>query len=472
MALHEWLTSEVREGPAGPRVGAFFDLDGTLIAGFSIAAFWRDRILSRGISLAEIRSTLASVAGFRRGTLGFSGVMATLAGFMRGISEKEFEELGERLFEEELATLIYPESRALVETHLERGHTVAIISSATRYQIDPLARDLGVELVVCSELEVEEGRFTGRVAFACDGRRKAEGAERLSLEYGLDLDRSYFYTDSYQDLPLLQAVGKPRPVNPDSNLARVARRRAWPMARFESRGRARPIDVIRTGLALTAMSYAPLLALPGALLNRDWRHFVNASMSASADLCTAIAGVELRVEGEQNLWLERPVVFIFNHQSNIDAVLVTKMVRRDVIAVGKKELRVPLFGRIAEWAGTVFIDRSDPEQAIEALRPVVDEIRAGRSLVIAPEGTRSPTPRLGPFKKGPFHIAMQAGVPVVPIVLRNALDAMPKHAFVVRPATVEAVVLPPIPTDDWTAKDLDERITEVREQYLKVLNQA
>ena len=181
MALHEWLTSEVREGPAGPRVGAFFDLDGTLIAGFSIAAFWRDRLLNRGISLAEIRATLASVAGFRRGTLGFSGVMATMAGFMRGISEQEFEELGERLFEEELATLIYPESRALVETHLELGHTVAIISSATRYQIDPLARDLGVELVVCSELEVEDGRFTGRVPFACDGRRKAEAAALAHL---------------------------------------------------------------------------------------------------------------------------------------------------------------------------------------------------------------------------------------------------------------------------------------------------
>ena len=139
-----------------------------------------------------------------------------------------FEELGERLFEEELATLIYPESRALGETHLELGHTVAIISSATRYQIDPLARDLGVEVVVCSELEVEDGRFTGRVLFACDGRRKAEGAERLSLEHGVDLDESYFYTDSYQDLPLLQLVGKPRPVNPDANLARVARRRAWP----------------------------------------------------------------------------------------------------------------------------------------------------------------------------------------------------------------------------------------------------
>ena len=395
-----------------------------------------------------------------------------MAVFMRGISEKEFEELGERLFVEELATLIYPESRALLETHLELGHTVAIISSATRYQIEPLARDLGVELIVCSELGVEDGRFTGRLVFACDGRRKEEAAQRLAQEHGIDLDESYFYTDSYEDLPLLQVVGRPRPVNPDSNLARVARQRAWPVASFVSRGRARPIDWVRTSLAVTAMSYAPLLALPGALINRDWRHFINSSMSASADLCTAISGVRLDVEGEEHLWHERPAVFIFNHQSWIDAVLIMKMVRRDVIAVGKKELRLPLVGRLAELAGAVFIDRSNPARAIQALQPVVEEIRAGRSLVIAPEGTRSPTPRLGPFKKGAFYIAMLAGVPIVPIVLRNALDAMPKHALVVRPARVEAVVLPPMPTDDWTTENVAQHVAEVREQYLKTLNQG
>jgi len=117
----------------------------------------------------------------------------------------------------------------------------------------------------------------------------------------------------------------------------------------------------------------------------------------------------------------------------------------------------------------VFIDRSDTAGAIEALAPAVTALHEGRSLLIAPEGTRSRTPRLGRFKKGAFHIAMQAGVPVVPVVFRNVLDALPRDALVVRPATVEAVVLPPIDTRDWTRAGLDEEIRAIRDQYLEVL---
>ena len=93
----------------------------------------------------------------------------------------------------------------------------------------------------------------------------------------------------------------------------------------------------------------------------------------------------------------------------------------------------------------------------------------GLSLAIAPEGTRSLTPRLGAFKKGAFHMAMQAGVPIVPVVFRNVLDALPKNALVVRPATVQAVVLPPVDTSNWTVEGLDEEVRAIRDQYLEVL---
>jgi putative phosphoserine phosphatase/1-acylglycerol-3-phosphate O-acyltransferase len=119
--------------------------------------------------------------------------------------------------------------------------------------------------------------------------------------------------------------------------------------------------------------------------------------------------------------------------------------------------------------GVVFVDRADTKKAIEALRPAVEALRQGLSLVIAPEGTRSATPRLGAFKKGAFHIAMQAGVPIVPVVFRNALDALPKGGIVVRPATVEAVVLSPIDTSEWTREGLDAEIAAVRDLYLQVL---
>jgi hypothetical protein len=99
----------------------------------------------------------------------------------------------------------------------------------------------------------------------------------------------------------------------------------------------------------------------------------------------------------------------------------------------------------------------------------VDALKHGTSLVIAPEGTRSPTPRLARFKKGAFHIAMQAGVPIVPVVLRNTGDALPKSGFVVRPTTIEVVVLPPIDTSGWTRERLDIEIEAIRSRYLEVL---
>jgi putative phosphoserine phosphatase/1-acylglycerol-3-phosphate O-acyltransferase len=190
-----------------------------------------------------------------------------------------------------------------------------------------------------------------------------------------------------------------------------------------------------------------------------------------AELSTALAGIDLRVEGEEHVWSHRPAVFIFNHQSAVDAVLVIKLLRRDVTGIGKKELRNhPVFGPVFGAAGVVFIDRADREKAIEAMAPAVQALRDGVSIAIAPEGTRSRTPTLGRFKKGAFHIAMQAGVPIVPIVFRNALDVLPRGAIVMRPATVEAVVLPPIDTSSWTRERLDEQIAAVRDQYLEVLS--
>ena len=146
--------------------------------------------------------------------------------------------------------------------------------------------------------------------------------------------------------------------------------------------------------------------------------------------------------------------------------------RRDLTGVGKKEiLRNPIFGPLFSAAGVVFVDRANTAQAIDALEPAVQALREGRSLAIAPEGTRSRTPRLGRFKKGAFHMARQAGVPVVPVVFRNVLDALPRGAAVVRPATVEVVVLPPVDTSKWTVDGLDEEIDAIRTRYLEVLDE-
>jgi putative phosphoserine phosphatase/1-acylglycerol-3-phosphate O-acyltransferase len=209
-----------------------------------------------------------------------------------------------------------------------------------------------------------------------------------------------------------------------------------------------------------------------ALANRSRRDGVNVALSTWSDIATALAGIELEVEGEANLWSHRPAVFIFNHQSAVDTLLVAKLLRRDFTGIAKQEVRQnPLFGPAFAFAGVVFIDRADSGRAIKALEPAVQALREGRSIAIAPEGTRSRTQQLGRFKKGAFHIAMQAGVPIVPIVFENALDVLPRGALVLRPANVRAVVLPPIDTTEWTREGLDGEIEAIRKRYLEVLGE-
>ncbi|MFO0689942.1 MAG: HAD-IB family hydrolase [Myxococcota bacterium] len=473
MALHSRLTKEIRNGPSGSKVGAFFDLDQTLLAGFSATSFLRERVAAGGVSPQELAATFYGALAYGLGRTGFSGFMVATTAAYRGLEERVLEEIGEETFVKHLARQIYPESRALVEAHQAAGHTVAIVSAATRYQAEPMARDLGIEHVLCTRLEVENGVFTGGIVRpTCYGEGKLIAARDLAEREGLDLEQSYFYTDSADDLPLLEEVGRPRPTNPDRRLAQIAKERLWPVRRFTSRGRPSLGDLIRTGLTYASVAPSFWAGAAAGLTTGSLREAINVSGAIWGDLAVSLAGIDLRVEGEANLWAERPAVFIFNHQSALDPLLMLKLVRRDLTAVGKIELRrTPVLGPLFAAAGIVFVDRSDTKAAIEALAPAVQALKQGRSLVIAPEGTRSPTPRLGRFKKGAFHMAMQAGVPIVPVVFRNVLDAFPKDATIVRPATIEAVVLPPIPTRDWTVEGLDREIETIRNRYLEILRQ-
>ncbi len=473
MSLHQRLTEEIRSGPSGPKIGAFFDLDQTLLAGFSATAFFRERFMSGRMAPREMAESLLGTLSFAVGRTGFSGMMSATTAAYRGLAETALIEVGEEVFTKHLATQIYPESRALVEAHQAAGHTVAIVSSATPYQVEPMAREFGIDHVLCTRLEVKDGVFTGEVLHpTCWGEGKADAGRQLAADHDLDLEECYFYTDSHEDLPLLEIVGKPRPTNPSRELAQIAKERRWPVRRFTSRGQPSAGDLVRTGLVYASLFPSVIAGAAAGLINGSQREAVNVAGSLWGDLATSLAGIDLRVEGEEHLWSHRPAVFIFNHQSALDAVLMVKLLRRDMTGVGKIELRNnPIFGPLFAGAGVVFVDRADTQKAVDALKPAVDALREGRSLVIAPEGTRSTTTRLGRFKKGAFHMAMQAGVPIVPVVFRNVLDAMPKAASIVRPATIEAVVLPPVDTSNFTRENLDDEIAEIRQSYLEVLDQ-
>lgn len=472
MTLHEQLTEEIRTGPRGPRVGAFFDLDQTLFAGFSATAFTRDQLASGRLSPRDLLDSARATLSFALGRTGFSSFVTATAAVYRGMKESVLEEAGQHAFETYLATEIYPESRAIVEAHQDMGHTVAIITSATRYQAEPVAKELGIEHLLYTRLEVEDGVLTGGVVRpTCYGEGKADAARSLTAKYDLDLEQSYFYSDSHEDLPLFELVGRPRPLNPNRGLAQIAKERQWPVRRFTSRGTPTTGEVVRTGLIWGALVPSVAFGLAAGVLNRSKREAFNVMGSVWGDIAASAAGIDLRVEGEENLWSHRPAVFIFNHQSGLELILLLKMLRRDFTGIAKQELRHnPVFGPLFRAAGVVFVDRSNTAKAIQALGPAVEALRHGRSLIIAPEGTRSKTPTVGAFKKGAFRLAMQAKVPIVPIVFRNVLDALPKGAAIVRPAVVEAVVLPAVDTSSWTLDTLDAEIERIRRQYIDILS--
>jgi len=474
MLAHQDVVAEVLKLPDGPQIGAFFDFDGTVISGYSAFAFIEEQIKRGHLSPRELVELMGAMASFGLGKMGFSAMMLGMAQFLRGIREDSYAAFGRELFESHIARLIYPESRALVEAHLRKGHTVAIISSATPYQVEPAAQDLDIENVLCTRLEVEKGMFTGKVMRpTCFGQGKVTAAESLVEEFGVDLDQSFFYSDSDDDIQLLERVGNPRPLNPNKKLLMIAESRGWPVRRFASRGQTHVSDWIRSLLVPASLVGSFLAGLPIWALTGSKRDALNFSVSVFADTASALIGLNLKVKGEQHLWSHRPAVFIFNHQSNVDMVIIARLLRRDITGVGKREIRdMPIIGRVMEAAGVVLIDRRNSASAIEAMTPLVDAMRVeGKSVCLSPEGTRAPTIQLSSFKKGAFHLAMQAGVPIVPIVIQNSGDVQPKGDILYHPGTVEVEVLPPVDTSEWSADTIDKHVTDVRAMYLRALEQ-
>lgn len=465
---------EIEASPDGPHIAALFDFDGTIIAGYSATALLQEKFKRREMGLEEIIETANVMSQYSMGGISFSGLMTAAAKFMKGVSEDSFREFGEELYKKHIARKVYPETRAIIRAHQAKGHTVAIISSATIYQIEPTARDLDIEHVLCSEYEVKNGEFTGNIIRPlCFGEGKVLAAEKLAAETGADLDRSFFYSDSSDDIELLERVGKPRVLNPNSKLRAIAKDRNWPVESFVSRGSAGAMDYARTIYATGSLVGAFWAGLPIWALTGSKREAANFSTGLFGDFAAAMVGMDLDVYGEKNLWSARPCVFVFNHQSKADVVILAKLIRKDMGGIGKKEIRkIPVLGQLMEWAGTVFVDRADTQGAIKAMEPLVDAIRKdGRSICIAPEGTRTLSPKLGPFKKGAFHLAIQAGVPIVPIVIHNAGDVAPKNEFVMRPAKVRIDVLPAVDTSSWKATTIGDHVAEVRAMFLRALGQ-
>lgn len=218
----------------GPRVGAFFDMDKTLICENSGSLFMKHRYAQGAVDHWELFWGLAAYFRYKVGLLDIHAwTQETLAQF-KGQSEVALAAEAALWFEERVVASLYPEAVELVGQHLAEGHLVAIVSGATKFVVAPLAERLGIEHILYTRLEVEDGCFTGRVIEPiCFEEGKIYWLQQLVEDEGIDLAKSYFYSDSITDLPLLELVGHPVVTNPDPRLYRTAARRHWPVRFFD-----------------------------------------------------------------------------------------------------------------------------------------------------------------------------------------------------------------------------------------------
>jgi putative phosphoserine phosphatase/1-acylglycerol-3-phosphate O-acyltransferase len=460
--------AEIMASPPGPEIGAFFDLDGTLVAGFTAVILTQERIRRRDMGVGELISMVTAGLNHQLGRIEFEELIGKASSALGGRMLSDLEEIGERLFHQRIESRIYPEMRELVRAHLARGHTVVLSSSALTIQVAPVARFLGILNTLTNTFETnDDGVLTGGVLKPILwGPGKAAAVQKFAAANYIDLKDSYFYADG----ALMYLVGNPRPTNPEGKMAAVARRRGWPILRFTSRSGGGIGAQLRTLAGVGSLVPVAAGAVGIGLLTRSRRRGVNFFTATWSQLLLAASGVRLNILGAENLTAERPAVFIFNHRNQADPVIAGALIRDNWVAVGKKELQSdPIMGTLGKVLDSVFIDRDDPAAAVESLHQVEERARQGLSIMIAPEGTRLDTTSVGPFKKGPFRIAMAAGIPIVPIVIRNAEIIAARNSTTMNPGTVDVAVFPPIPVSDWTVDMLPDRIAEVRQLYLDTL---
>ncbi|NLE82048.1 MAG: HAD-IB family hydrolase [Rhodococcus sp.] len=469
------IHAAIAAAPPGPETVAAFDLDGTIISGYSASVVYRDRLRRFDIGVSELwRTTGAAMDTQFRG----SDVGRLMEIGVKGLSgrlDEDMNEWGLRLFKQEIAGMIYPEIRGILAAHRRAGHRVVMATSATPYQALFVAQDLDIDDVLCTAPEVVDGMVTGLLSGPpLWGQAKADALRTYATEHGGDLDRSFAYSNGFEDVPMLESVGHPVALNPDRKLASRARARGWTSVRLrEPRYSASIASTIRTAWAMGALTATVAGAAAVGVLTGDRQRAANLVGDFGPDIALAICGIDVHINGKANAWSHRPAVFMFNHQSSLDTLVVGSVVRRDATGVAKKEAsRDPRFMPVGALLDVAYIDRGNRTQARETLKPAVEKLKSGVSIVIAPEGTRTPTPKVGRFKKGGFHLAMEAGVPIVPIVVHNAGELMWRNSFVAHPGTVEVTVLEPIPTDDWKVEDLDRHVADVRAKFEATIHEG
>src|SRR5438094_3349193 len=215
--------------------------------------------------------------------------------------------------------------------------------------------------------------------------------------------------------------------------------------------------------------FTPPVLLIGSLARRQNWIYWWANWGARTWL--RLTGVKVKVTGQEHLDPKRTYVFVANHFSYLDAAPLFSFTGRRMGMVAKKELlKAPILGFGMGFVNVIAIDRSNRERAVESLKIATERLRSGISFGVCPEGTRAQPGEMLPFKKGAFHMAVQAGVPVAPMAIKNSDVLMGKGTGEAWPGTIEMVMMKPVDTF-WVSgnEDLQKLVDLVQAQIMKEL---
>ena len=202
-----------------------------------------------------------------------------------------------------------------------------------------------------------------------------------------------------------------------------------------------------------ALPFAALLGIPWTYLTKDITFLYRSCMWA-AFTGVRIAGVRVRTLGLEKIDPARTYIFMSNHISNLDPPITLPLIPRRTSVMVKKELfRVPILGKIMLIGSLVPVDRGNRDSGIAAVRDAVEALEQGLNMTTYVEGKRSFDGKLLPFKKGPFYLAMECGVPVVPVTIVGTHAVMPKGRFAIRPGVATVIFHPPIEPQDFGSRD-------------------
>ena len=387
------------------QTAAFFDLDRTLIKGASGPVFAR-HLATAGVQRRSLPGSDAIFAAFRvLGETAITAPTARLAARAAAGWPIESVAAAAAAAADELATHVQPYAPGVIEEHREAGRVLVMATTSPAPLVAPFAELLGFDEVVATEWEAADGTYTGSIdGHLVWGRGKLDAVEAWAIANDIDLADSYAYSDSFYDVPLLDAVGHPTAVNADVRLAAVAYLRRWHLRHFDL-----PDGVLK---------------IAGRELQAWLRPLQRPEL---------LANVDIDLEGIERIPREGPVIAVFNHRSYFDGTVVGTVLGRTGRSfrfLGKKEVfDAPVIGYMSKMAGGIRVDRGTGSD--EPLEQAILALQAGEAVALAPEGTipRGPAffePELQ-GRWGAARLAQATGAAVYPIGLWGTEVVWPRN---------------------------------------------